>query len=68
MIAYLKENVYSHFKNGQKDYHQYGNAGDKVKVISDRGNVLIVETESGARYPAESEKVIRTNKTEDAKL
>lgn len=58
MIAYLKEHIYSHFRQGKKEFFQYGSKGDKVDIISDRGNVLIVQGPKGNRFPVESEKVL----------
>ena len=47
----LTENIISVFRR------QYGKKGDKVKIISDRGNVLIVENKEGVRFSVKKEKV-----------
>lgn len=39
----------------------YGKSGDKVKIVSDNGNVLIVEDKAGNRFPASKEAVTHTN-------
>jgi hypothetical protein len=36
----------------------YGKQGDKVQVIYDKGNVLIVENEKKERFPVQKDKVI----------
>jgi hypothetical protein len=40
----------------------YGNAGDKVKLISDHDEVLIVENENKFRFPVEKEFVSEEDK------
>lgn len=55
MKGVLIQDVYSHFSCDKKPY-QYGKKGDKVNIISDRDNVLIVEnTSTGKRFPAKTE-------------
>lgn len=49
----LKNDVFSHAKKGFK----YGSKGETVKVISDRGNVLIVENSKKQRFPINNEKL-----------
>lgn len=63
MTAYLKEDVYSYFKAGRKTCQLYGTSGEKVTVISDRGNVMIVENEKGAKYSVLTEKLIIVTKS-----
>ncbi len=48
MTSYLLEDIISHVG---KPKVVYGTKGEKVKIISERGNVLIVEGKSG-RFPA----------------
>ncbi len=43
----IKEDCYSHFRPSVK----YAAAGEEVTVISDNGNVLIVENDKGERFP-----------------
>lgn len=45
----------------------YGKAGDRVKMISMHGCVLIVEGESGDRFPVTSEEVSEKLPTEEQK-
>jgi hypothetical protein len=47
---YLTRDIYSNF-NG----HQYGKAGDLVKEVADHGEVKIVETAKGLRFPVRVE-------------
>jgi hypothetical protein len=42
-------------KSRQRIY--YGHSGDKVTVISERGNMLIVENEKKERFPVKAEDV-----------
>lgn len=57
----LKDDVFSHVS---KDPHkakqmlQYGSKGEQVTVLSDKGNVLIVENKKGNRYPVKREDLI----------
>lgn len=46
----LKTDIISVFKN-----HVYGKAGEEVKVISEHGEVFIVENKKGIRYPVKKE-------------
>ncbi len=50
----LKQDINSAFKKG----HRYGKAGERVKTISKRDDVLIVESTIGDRYPVHVSKVI----------
>ena len=50
----LKQDVNSSFKKGDR----YGKAGEKVKIVSERVDVLIVEGSGGDRYPVHKSKVI----------
>lgn len=56
--AILKDDVFSFFKYGKSTYRKYGTAGDRVIIISDRRNVMIVEAKDGSRYPVETNKLI----------
>jgi hypothetical protein len=53
MKAILNQDVFSTLKPKV----QYGKKGEKVNIISDRGNVLIVENKNGLRYSITSEKL-----------
>lgn len=44
-----------------KDKRIYGKKNDEVKIISDCGNVLILEGPDGERFPAPKDKVIEDN-------
>lgn len=46
----------------------YGRAGDPVKVISVHGCILIVESESGERFPVNSEEVSEKLPREEKEL
>jgi len=46
----LKNDIISCIKKDKKDL-VYGKAGDVVVVISDYGNVVIVENTAGERFP-----------------
>lgn len=50
----VKCDIYSNFKK-----LLYAKAGTRVKLISDCGNVLIVEDEKGFRFPVESKDVTK---------
>ncbi len=50
MYVRLTQNIYSNFKADKKTNALYGSAGERVKVISDNPDVLIVEGKSG-RFP-----------------
>lgn len=52
----LLTNQYSNFKNGQKEPNKYGSKGDMVKLISDHGNILIVQL-NGNKFPVKKEEV-----------
>jgi hypothetical protein len=51
----LKENIRSH----GKDKTLYGKQGDTVKIISDCGNVCIVEGEDGNRFPVHKDLLVK---------
>lgn len=61
ITARLKTDVFSHVS---KDPHaakkrlQYGSKGEAVTIISDGGNVLIVQSKSGNKYPIKREDLI----------
>lgn len=56
----LLTDINSHFSNGKtgvnKNQILYGKKGDKVKLISDHDNVLIVEL-NGNKFPVKKEEV-----------
>ncbi len=49
----LKCDVYSLVGKGKI----YGYSGDEVKIISDKGNVLVVEDSKGNRFPVSIDEV-----------
>jgi hypothetical protein len=51
MTAILTCDVFSFFHSSDKDRKPYGRKGGKVTIISDRGNVLIVENTNKERFP-----------------
>lgn len=55
----LLKDEYSNFGTKDKDRQPYGRKGEKVKVISDRGGVLIVETAANVRFPVNQKDVTR---------
>ena len=50
---YLKEDIYSTVKKGWL----YGSRGEKVRLVSEMGEVLIVEGKTG-RFPVRREMVL----------
>ena len=56
MRAVLLEDVISVFKG-----RVYGRAGDEVTILSQRGDVLIVQASSGDRYPVHQTKISNAN-------
>lgn len=55
----LKSDIYSHFRTAdKKSFIQYAKQGEKVEVISDRGNVLIVKNKAGLLFPCKIEAVV----------
>lgn len=54
--------VYSHLR----PHHCYGRAGDEVVVVSDCGNVLIVENVHEDRFPVSPDKIsFKSDETND---
>ncbi len=51
--VYLLEDVYSNFKNAKPE--PYGKKGDKVKLISVKGDVLLVEGKDNQRFSVRKE-------------
>lgn len=50
----VTRDIYSNFKK-----LLYAKEGTRVKLIADRGNVLIVEDEKGFRFPLLSEEIVK---------
>jgi len=55
MSITLNKDIFSNFKqkkvkNGIRKPIKYANKGDKVKVVSNRGNVIIVD-KNGSKFP-----------------
>lgn len=49
----ILEDIISHSKG-----NIYAKKGEKVRIISQSGNVCIVESESGVRFPLKNDKII----------
>lgn len=59
----LTLDIYSSVTKRTKETIPFGKKGDKVKVISDNGNVMIVEGKKGNRFTVESDSIeIKTQK------
>ncbi|QJB39747.1 hypothetical protein HF324_18535 [Chitinophaga oryzae] len=56
MSTYLLADAFSAFYQDKVRLH-YGKAGDRVKIISEHGAVLIVEDKNGNRFPVAAENV-----------
>ena len=54
--CYLLADALSVFHHDKKPI-RYGIKGEKLKVVSDHGQVLIVEDRKGQRYPVQAAKV-----------
>jgi hypothetical protein len=52
-VLTLLSDIVSNGKGGKV----YGKKGDEVRLISDRGGVLIVEDKKGERFPVKKEMV-----------
>lgn len=52
----LLRDIHSHLSKAVKNKVTYGLKGERVKLLSDRGNVLIVEGKNG-RFSVEKEDV-----------
>lgn len=56
----LKADVFSHVTKDPKKAKQmlrYGAKGDQVTILSDKGEVLVVEDITGNRYPVKREDI-----------
>ena len=55
MLVTLNKDIFSNFKqkkvkNGIRKHIKYANKGDKVKIVSTHGNVVIVD-KNGSKFP-----------------
>lgn len=56
----LKTDIYSHVTKDPKSAKNkllYGSKGERVAVVSDHGNVLIVEDKNGKKYSVKREDI-----------
>lgn len=58
----LREDKYSRaYKKAGGAAVLYGKRGEKVTLIGDHGDVMIVEAENGTRFPVRTEQLIEAN-------
>jgi len=58
----LLDNVFSVFPDKKgTTLKQYGKKNDRVELISEHGNVCIVEDKQGSRYPVMTSIIVKIN-------